>query len=114
MKEREQFLILINIQLGPEDPRTKDSDLWLRELTQNAVAVAQQAREEQARNAAGATKTTPMAAAGSAASAAGPAASAAVPEVPRGELPIDQVLQYINGEPTTAARKGKKSQKKRK
>lgn len=66
--------------------------------------VAAQAREEQARNSAGALKTAPV-------STTAPAAAAAA--VPRGELPIDQVLSYINGEPT-GARKGKKTQKKRK
>ncbi|KAI9254747.1 clustered mitochondria-domain-containing protein [Helicostylum pulchrum] len=95
---------VFNEKLGPEDARTKDSDLWLKELTQNAVMVAAQARAEQARNAAGAMKTAPV-------STSAPAAAAAA--VPRGELPIDQVLSYINGEPT-GARKGKKTQKKRK
>lgn len=38
----------------------------------------------------------------------------AAAEVPRGDLPIDQVLQYINGESTTTRKGKKKSQKKQK
>lgn len=96
---------VFNAKLGPEDPRTKDSDLWLKELTSNAVIVAQQAREEQARRANG-TATVPVSS-----PAPIPAATA---EVPRGELPIDQVLQYINSEAGSARKGKKKTQKKHK
>lgn len=67
-------------------------------MTQNAVIVAQQAREDQARRASNATKAVPV-------------STPATAEVPRGELPIDQVLQYINGE--SGARKGKKKTQKK-
>lgn len=86
-------------KLGPEDARTKDSDLWLKELTQNAVMVAQQAREDQTRRASNASKTMPV--------------STPVVQPVVGELPIDQVLQYINGE-STGVRKGKKKNQKAK
>lgn len=47
----------------------------------------------------------------------GPTANAAPSQMHRGEMPIDQVLQYINGEApkSNGARKGKKksAQKKR-
>ncbi|KAG2213982.1 hypothetical protein INT47_001252 [Mucor saturninus] len=89
-------------KLGAEDPRTKDSDLWLKELTQNAVMVAQQAREDQARRASNATKTMPVS-----------VKEDTQPVV--GELPIDQVLQYINGQGANGgARKGKKKNQKAK
>ena len=96
------FLLLINVffQLGPEDPRTKDSDLWLKELTSNAVLIAQRAREEQAR-----ASSMPIATPNT-------SKKASVPEIPHGELPIDQVLQYINGE--SGSRKGKKKNQKKK
>ncbi|KAI8636869.1 clustered mitochondria-domain-containing protein [Parasitella parasitica] len=92
-------------KLGPEDARTKDSDLWLKELTTNAVIVAQRAREEKD-NAAVNNFATPVTV---------PEPMQQKPKV--GELPIDQVLQYINGDSTTVkSKKGgqKKSQKKRK
>lgn len=96
---------VFNAKLGPEDPRTKDSDLWLKELTTNAVILAQQARIEQAQQ-----KAVPVSSNNTA-----PATKKTAAEIPRGELPIDQVLQYINGDEATAARKGKKkSQKKNK
>jgi protein TIF31 len=97
---------VIYLQLGPEDPRTKDSDLWLKELTTNAVILAQQAREDQAKKVGNGTSTVPVS------NGSAPAAALSVPEVPRGELPIDQVLQYINGE-STGARKGKKKTQKK-
>ncbi|KAI8359983.1 clustered mitochondria-domain-containing protein [Blakeslea trispora] len=87
-------------KLGPEDPRTKDSDLWLNELTSNAVLIAQRAREEQAR-----ASSKPIATPNT-------GKKVSVPEVPHGELPIDQVLQYINGE--SGSRKGKKKNQKKK
>ena len=89
------------IQLGPEDPRTKDSDLWLKELTTNAVLMAQRARDQQQQlqqqqqqQQQQAAKTAPTAA-----------------ESSPGELPIDQVLQYING---PSSKKGKKKNQKKK
>lgn len=78
--------------------------MWLKELTSNAVIVAQQAREEQARRANG-TTTVPI---------SNPAPMPTTTEVPRGELPIDQVLQYINGEAGGARKGKKKTQKKHK
>jgi protein TIF31 len=79
--------------------------LWLKELTSNAVIVAQQAREEQARRVNGITTTVPV---------SNPATVPTTAEVPRGELPIDQVLQYINGEPNSRKGNKKKTQKKHK
>jgi protein TIF31 len=81
--------------------------LWLKELTSNAVIVAQQAREEQARRANG-IATTPV---------SNPTTTTTnnnKKEVSRGELPIDQVLQYINGESTTSRKGKKKTQQKKK
>ncbi|KAL7335666.1 Intracellular distribution of mitochondria [Mucor circinelloides] len=89
-------------KLGPEDARTKDSDLWLKELTTNAVIVAQRAREEKI-NADANSTTTPVSV---------PEPTQSKPQV--GELPIDQVLQFINGDSSSKSKKGtqKKSQKK--
>lgn len=89
-------------KLGPEDARTKDSDLWLKELTTNAVIVAQRAREEKD-NAALNSTTTPVSV---------PEPAQLKPQV--GELPIDQVMQFINGDSSSKSKKGaqKKSQKK--
>ncbi|KAG0166155.1 Intracellular distribution of mitochondria [Apophysomyces sp. BC1034] len=83
-------------KLGVEDPRTKESDMWLKELTSNALITAQRAREQSKATA------TPIAAA-----AEKPSQAAKKTEVPRGELPIEQVLQYINS-PNVSSRKGKK------
>ncbi|KAL0073572.1 clustered mitochondria-domain-containing protein [Phycomyces blakesleeanus] len=79
-------------KLGPEDPRTKESDTWLRELTSNALLTAQRALDQIKVAETSVAQPTPTA--------------APAPQVPRGELPIDQVLQYINA-PSTS-RKGKK------
>ncbi|KAI9487743.1 MAG: clustered mitochondria-domain-containing protein [Benjaminiella poitrasii] len=96
-------------KLGPEDPRTKDSDVWLKELTTNAVIMAQRAREEQRQQQTKANK--PVSTMEDVKKQAAPTAR----ETPKGELPIDQVLKYINGDESgEGVRKGKKkSQKKR-
>ncbi|KAG1469939.1 hypothetical protein G6F56_002970 [Rhizopus delemar] len=83
--------------LGPEDPRTKDSDLWLKELTTNAVLMAQRAREQQQQQQQQLQQQQQQ--------------QPTIPAEPaRGDLPIDQVLQYING---PSSKKGKKNQKKK-
>ncbi|KAI8337160.1 clustered mitochondria-domain-containing protein [Chlamydoabsidia padenii] len=91
-------------KLGQDDYRTKESDAWLKELTSNALLTAQRAREleqqqqqlQQQQKPSDKTKqhtTKPT-------------------EIAKGELPIDQVLQYINNGTSGSSRKsGKKSQK---
>ncbi|KAG2225941.1 hypothetical protein INT45_006637 [Circinella minor] len=92
-------------KLGAEDPRTKESDLWLKELTSNALLSAQRAREQ-------------------AQSATRPSGVTAT-SVPNGQqqqhpgnMPIEQAVQFINDasqRTTPSSRKGKKkSQNKRK
>ncbi|GAB5586112.1 Intracellular distribution of mitochondria [Umbelopsis nana] len=88
-------------KLGEEDPRTKESDLWLKELTSNAIFTAKQAEAEKARLS---EKVS--------------ASSAKIQQtkpnvVPRGELPIDQLVQFINEgsqKPASKKSKGKKRQ----
>ena len=87
-------------KLGPEDPRTKDSDLWLKELTSNAVLMAQRARQQQQQQQQQ-QQTRVM------------ATPASTSEPVRGDLPIDQVLQYINS-PSSTSKKGKKKNQKKK
>jgi len=101
LSKRLFLLSLGKLQLGEEDPRTKESDLWLKELTSNAIFTAKQAEVEQAKLA-------------QKASASGaklqPTKSNAVP---RGELPIDQLVQYINeesGKANAKKSKGKRRQ----
>ncbi|KAI9314033.1 clustered mitochondria-domain-containing protein [Dichotomocladium elegans] len=93
-------------KLGAEDPRTKESDLWLKELTQNAVLTAKRIQQEAQ------LSQTQARLSGSAPAAA----AAAAAQIPRGNMPIDQVVQYINGTGPNgnSTRKGKKNQKKRK
>ena len=91
--------------MGAEDPRTKESDLWLKELTSNALLSAQRAREQ-------------------AQSATRPSGVTAT-SVPNGQqqqhpgnMPIEQAVQFINDgsqRTTPSSKKGKKkSQNKRK
>ncbi|KAI9497198.1 clustered mitochondria-domain-containing protein [Zychaea mexicana] len=91
-------------KLGAEDPRTKESDMWLKELTSNALLSAQRARE-QAQSAVRPSGAT-------AAAAAVPKGTAQQQQQQQpGDMPIEQVLQYINGDSprtATSARKGKK------
>ena len=90
-------------KLGPEDARTKDSDLWLKELTTNAVIVAQRDREEKNNAITNNTATVKPVSV--------PEPTQPKPKV--GELPIDQVLEFINGDSTKSKKGGqKKSQKK--
>ncbi|KAI7900383.1 clustered mitochondria-domain-containing protein [Cokeromyces recurvatus] len=91
-------------KLGPEDPRTKDSDVWLKELTTNAVIMAQRAREEQQVNTNKTISTTTPEVIRK---------QVKIPEKPKGELPIDQLLKYINGENKENSQKGKKKSQKK-
>ncbi|KAI8393980.1 clustered mitochondria-domain-containing protein [Radiomyces spectabilis] len=93
-------------KLGVEDPRTKESDMWLKELTSNALLTAQRAREHEAK-----AKDLPAAAAAAAAAATARATKKKI-EIPKGELPLEEVLKYINGDAQASARKGKKKAQK--
>ncbi|ORX48226.1 hypothetical protein DM01DRAFT_1376834 [Hesseltinella vesiculosa] len=91
-------------KLGEDDPRTKESSMWLKELTANATATAQRARIQQQQPTlmptnAQAVSSTP----------------APAREIPKGELPIDQVMQFINGDSGAKGSKkaGKRSGNKR-
>ncbi|KAI8144263.1 clustered mitochondria-domain-containing protein [Fennellomyces sp. T-0311] len=93
-------------KLGAEDPRTKESDMWLKELTSNALLSAQRAREQAAQSAVRPSGAT---------AAVVPNGNAQQASQQPGEMPIEDVLQYINGDSSrTTPRKGKKkSQNKR-
>jgi protein TIF31 len=89
--------------LGEEDPRTKESELWLKELTSNAIFSAKHAEAEKA-------KLTQKAAAST--------GSTKIQQnkpsvVPRGEMPIEQLVQYINNEVSQKASAKKSKGKKR-
>ncbi|KAI8987473.1 clustered mitochondria-domain-containing protein [Mycotypha africana] len=129
---------VFNEKLGPEDARTKDSQLWLRELTANANMLAQQKAIEELNVKNGGSKILPQQLANGApatvkhpemltAAAAAKASSSTIPqkqhqthdassaaatnedskEPSKGHLPIDELLEFINGE-----EQGKKSNKK--
>ncbi|CAM0142559.1 Intracellular distribution of mitochondria [Umbelopsis sp. WA50703] len=92
---------IFDSKLGPEDPRTKESDLWLKELTSNAVLSAKQAEAEKAKLAQKASASS------------GKIQPSKTTSVPTGELPIDQLVQYINEDtkkPASKKTKGKKRQ----
>ncbi|KAI9249451.1 clustered mitochondria-domain-containing protein [Phascolomyces articulosus] len=93
-------------KLGAEDPRTKESDMWLKELTSNALLSAQRAREQ----AQSATRPSGVAATS--------VPNGNIAQQQPGNMPIEQAVQYINGDtPRTgsSSRKNKKkSQNKRK
>lgn len=95
------LLTVMSSQLGPEDARTKESDLWLKELTSNAVLSAKQAEVEKAQLAQKASASS------------GKIQPNKTTAVPTGELPIDQLVQYINEDnkkPSSKKTKGKKRQ----
>ncbi|CAO3579582.1 unnamed protein product [Absidia cylindrospora] len=91
-------------KLGKDDHRTKESDAWLKELTSNALLTAQRAQEQQQLQ----DQQPPL-------EKVKQHANNAKTEAAKGELPIDQVLQYINnGTSGSSSRKtGKKSNQKR-
>ncbi|KAI8074519.1 clustered mitochondria-domain-containing protein [Gongronella butleri] len=80
-------------KLGDEDPRTKESDMWLKELTANALATAtaqraklMQQQQQQANLVPTNTHAVPH------------GRAQQTQDIPTGEMPIDQVMQYINGD----------------
>jgi hypothetical protein len=75
--------------------------LWLKELTSNAVLSAKQAEAEKAKLAQKASASS------------GKIQPSKTTSVPTGELPIDQLVQYINEDtkkPASKKTKGKKRQ----
>ncbi|KAI8076797.1 clustered mitochondria-domain-containing protein [Halteromyces radiatus] len=94
-------------KLGKDDYRTKESDAWLKELTSNALLTAQRSRElqqqQQQEQQEKSLSSDPS------------KQSNKTSQVAKGELPIDQVLQYINnGSSGSSSRKSsKKSNQKR-
>ncbi|CAO3631081.1 unnamed protein product [Cunninghamella blakesleeana] len=97
-------------KLGEEDPRTKESDMWLKELTSNALLTAQRAQEQQQSLLERAAAATIAANTPSSKHSSKQQQSV---EIPKGELPIDQVLQYINNGSSGSRKQGKKNQNKR-
>ncbi|CAO3629987.1 unnamed protein product [Cunninghamella echinulata] len=109
-------------KLGNDDPRTKESDMWLKELTSNALLTAQRAREQQhslleRAAAAASTNTTTITNTTTTSSSSSSKHTSKhqqqSTDVPKGELPIDQVLQYINNGSSSSRKQGKKSHNKR-
>lgn len=107
---RESYNIFLN-ELGPEDKNTKEAESWLEQLTQNAVSIAKQAKDMQARRlkagvrVANTRTVLGQAPAGGVRAGVVPSAVAATGDVssvdPRS---IDELLRYIEG----SDQKGKK------
>lgn len=77
--------------------------MWLKELTSNAIVSAQRAREQQLR-AAQAQQARPS----GRAATNGSASAAQNGHAPRGDMPIEQILEYIQKDDAPRARKNKK------
>ena len=110
---RESYNIFLN-ELGPNDKNTKEAESWLEQLTQNAVSIAKQAKDMQARRLrAGVTRVgaNPRAALGQASVRGGvvPSAAAAGDAPTVDSRSIDELIRYIEG----TDQKGKKVNKSR-
>ena len=95
---RESYNIFL-AELGPEDKNTKEAESWLEQLTQNAVSIAKQAKDVQARRLrAGVRVAAPRAALGHGPGAARQDASGTAGE--RNAVDsrsIDELIKYIEG-----------------
>ncbi|KAK9366675.1 clustered mitochondria-domain-containing protein [Lipomyces kononenkoae] len=106
-KMRDAYTIFLN-ELGPEDKNTKESEVWLEQLTQSAVHHARQAMEVQNRKArkigivTGATVGgtipvgAPVAAAAATSSSTKKGASQILPSSINTKS-IDEIMKYIGG-----------------
>ncbi|RKP13274.1 clustered mitochondria-domain-containing protein, partial [Piptocephalis cylindrospora] len=91
--------------VGPEDPRTRESEFWLQQLTTNAVLAARKAKEQAAK----VEVPSPHGRLGMMKQGKGSSPGPKQPKA-RGELPIDELLQYIES-PSRGKGKGKKASK---
>jgi protein TIF31 len=119
---RESFTIF-RTALGPDDKNTKEAEHWLEQLTHNAVSIAKQAKDLQARRAragykfasrgvsVGASAATGGVAGGVAAGSAELAGKPNPPPSMDGKT-IDELVRYIEGtdkkKKTTGGAGGKK------
>ncbi|KAK9234224.1 clustered mitochondria-domain-containing protein [Lipomyces kononenkoae] len=106
-KMRDAYAIFLN-ELGPDDKNTKESEVWLEQLTQSAVHHARQAKEVQNRKVrklgivAGATRATagstipPAAAAAATSSSAKKGANEILPSSINTKS-IEEIMKYIGG-----------------
>ncbi|ETN38080.1 uncharacterized protein HMPREF1541_07704 [Cyphellophora europaea CBS 101466] len=120
-KMRDAYNIFL-AELGPEDRNTKEAENWLEQLTQNAVAIAKQAKDIQARRLRGirhlpgmraGTRLQPQSAS-TATPSAGTTANGGHVRSPTGSVnldsrSIDELLKFIEGD--SAAPRGKSKQK---
>jgi protein TIF31 len=118
-KMRDAYNIFL-AELGPEDRNTKEAENWLEQLTQNAVAIAKQAKDIQARRLRN-IRYLPGMRAGTrlqpqSASSATPGNSAGTSSghtrSPTGSVnldsrSIDELLKYIEGSGDSAGKKSK-------
>jgi protein TIF31 len=119
-KMRDAYNIFL-AELGPEDRNTKEAENWLEQLTQNAVAIAKQAKDIQARRLRGirfppgmraGTRMQPQNAS-VANPSAGTTANAGHVRSPTGSVnldsrSIDELLKYIEGDSSSPRGKSKK------
>jgi protein TIF31 len=97
---RECYNVFLN-ELGPEDKNTKEAETWLEQLTQNAVTIAKNAKDAQARRirsgirfpVASASAAAPVTNAAGTSSAASVRAQASQMD----SRSIDDLLKYIEG-----------------
>ncbi|KAL2257328.1 hypothetical protein VTK26DRAFT_328 [Humicola hyalothermophila] len=101
--------------LGPEDKNTKEAEHWLEQLTHNAVSIAKQAKDLQARRArAGyrfASRNISVGTAGSGAAGVASAAAESKTVAPPPNLSsrtIDELVRYIEGTDNKKKSSGKK------
>lgn len=105
---RESYNIFL-AELGPEDKNTKEAESWLEQLTQNAVSIAKQAKEVQARRLrAGVRVSAPRAALGHGPGAAKQDASRTAGERRSVDSrSIDELIKYIEGTDSKTPSKGR-------
>lgn len=111
-------------ELGPEDRNTKEAENWLEQLTQNAVTIAKQAKDMQARRQRAlrmtpkvTMSTRPQPQAGQANVATGGIAESTTSAGMRGigsmdSRSIDELLRYIEGATNSEAQAPRKRQSK--
>ncbi|KAL2271557.1 hypothetical protein VTJ83DRAFT_928 [Remersonia thermophila] len=103
---RESYTIFRTI-LGPEDRNTKEAEHWLEQLTTNAVSIAKQTKDLEARRARAGYRLAPSRGVGVAAAGAGPSSTAAAggaadvaktaPPPDLNTRTIDELVRYIEG-----------------
>jgi len=100
---RESYTIFLS-QLGPNDKNTKEAESWLEQLTQNAVSIAKQARNAQARGLRAGIRVSPRVTLGQTQPQpqVGQTAEATSGRDPRNDMgldsrSIDELLKFIEG-----------------